>query len=233
MNKLQNKWALITGSSRGIGQQIALGLAQEGCNIIVHSRKLENTQSTLNLIKPFQIKTLSVSGELGNVTEETSFMNKIIDEIGHVDILYNNAAIMSVWKDSIFSIDQTEWHKIFEVNFFSMVRICNIFIPIMSQRGWGRVINLSSGIKGTPQLAPYSVSKAAVDKYKKDLSSQLKNTNVLVNALDPGWLKTDLGGKNADFEVATVLPGALVPALLENFSESGVIYKAQDYNKTL
>jgi NAD(P)-dependent dehydrogenase (short-subunit alcohol dehydrogenase family) len=101
----------------------------------------------------------------------------------------------------------------------------------MVKREWGRVVNLTSGIKETPQLAPYSVSKAAVDKYTKDLASQLKNTNVLVNGLDPGWIKTDLGGQNADHELETVLPGALVPALLKDKSGGGVIYKAQDYNR--
>lgn len=233
MNTIQNKWALITGSSRGIGQQIALGLAREGCNIIVHGRTLENTKKTLELLDSFNIKTLSVFGELGNVKEEVAFLNEIIENIGYVDILYNNAAIMSAWNDNTLNIDIAEWYKVFEINFFSMVRICNTLVPIMSKRGWGRVVNLSSAIKDTPQLAPYSVSKAAVDKYTRDLAFQHKNTNVLVNALDPGWLKTDLGGEYADFNVETVLPGALVPAMLEDFAQSGIVFKAQDYNKTL
>ena len=70
-------------------------------------------------------------------------------------------------------------------------------------------------------------------KYTKDLAAHFKDTNILVNALDPGWLKTDLGGENADHEVETVLPGALVPALLEDFSKSGIIYSAQEYKTIL
>jgi len=229
MHKLQNKWALITGSSRGIGQQIALGLAAEGCNIIVHARVLEHAQATLELLDAFPIQKLAVAGELGNIVEEDAFIHKIIEEIGHIDILYNNAAVMSVWDDDILNIPISEWNSVFEINVFSMVRLCNAFVPSMIQRGWGRVINLSSAIKDTPQLSPYSVSKAAVDKYTQDLASQLQGTNVLVNALDPGWLKTDLGGELADFEVNTVLPGAIVPALLEDFTISGKIYRAQDY----
>jgi len=229
MNKLQNKWALITGSSRGIGQQIALGLAAEGCNIVVHARTPEHTQATLALLSSHPVQTLAVAGELGNITEEEAFTQKIIQDIGHIDILYNNAAVMSTWDDDVFNINTSEWHRVFEVNVFSVVRMCNAFIPAMRQRGWGRVVNLSSGIKDTPQLSPYSVSKAAVDKYSQDLASQLKNTNVLVNALDPGWLKTDLGGEFADFEVDTVLPGAIVPALLDDYTTSGIIYYAQDF----
>lgn len=229
MAKLQNKWALITGSTRGIGQQVALALAQQGCNIIVHGRTLENTQITMERLKAFPVKTLAVAGELGVIEEENDFLDKIIQDIGYVDILYNNAAVMSEWNDSIFDIKQSEWQHVFNVNFFSMVRVCNRLIPIMTDRGWGRVVNLSTGMKDTPQLAPYSVAKAAVDKYTQDLAAELKNTNVLVNGLDPGWLKTDLGGEYADYEVSSVIPGALIPVMLEDYSAGGLIYQAQDY----
>jgi len=229
MNKLKNKWALITGSSRGIGRQIAIGLAKEGSNLIIHGRKPENLNHTLEIVKPYNVKTLVVSGELGTMKGEQQIIAKIIEKIGFVDILYNNAAIMNTWYESAFAIPIDEWKRVFEVNLFSMIQLCNTFIPIMVKRGWGRVINLTSGIKDTPQLAPYSVSKAAVDKYSRDLAAELKETNVLVNTLDPGWLKTDMGGENAEHEVETVLPGALVPALLEDFGPSGQFYQAQDF----
>ncbi|MBN2866623.1 MAG: SDR family oxidoreductase [Thiotrichales bacterium] len=229
MSKLQNRWALITGSTRGIGQQVAIALAQQGCNIIVHGRTLDHTETTLEQLQAYPVSTLAVAGELGKVADENAFLDKIIQEVGYVDILYNNAAVMSEWSDSIFNIQMPEWQRVFEVNFFSMVRVCNRLVPIMTERGWGRVVNLSTGMKDTPQLAPYSVAKAAVDKYTQDLAAQLKNTNVLVNGLDPGWLKTDLGGQYADYDVSSVIPGALVPVLLADFSSSGVIYQAQDY----
>jgi len=108
MNKLQNKWALITGSSRGIGQQIALGLAAEGCNIVVHASTLEHTQTTLALLSSYPVQTLAVAGELGNIAEEEAFTQKIIQDIGHIDILYNNAAVMSTWDDNVFNINTSE-----------------------------------------------------------------------------------------------------------------------------
>ncbi|HTX91430.1 MAG TPA: SDR family NAD(P)-dependent oxidoreductase, partial [Anaerolineales bacterium] len=97
------------------------------------------------------------------------------------------------------------------------------------ERSYGRIVNLTSGIRDVPNLAPYSVSKAAVDKYSCDLAAELRGSNVLVNFLDPGWLRTDLGGPNGEHEVETVLPGALVPALLDDNGPSGRFYSAQDY----
>ncbi|MGD0806856.1 MAG: SDR family NAD(P)-dependent oxidoreductase [Anaerolineales bacterium] len=146
-----------------------------------------------------------------------------------MDILYNNAAIQNSWK-SVWEITLDEWLVTFQVNLFAMIALCNALVPGMLQRGYGRIINLTSGIQDTPCLAPYSVSKAAVDKYTRDLAAELRGTNVLANYLDPGWLKTDMGGPNAEHEAATVLPGALVPALLDDNGPSGRFFAAQDFS---
>jgi len=228
MKLLENKWALITGSSRGIGQQIALGLAQRKCNIMVHGRSESNTAETLRLLKAYNVQTHVVTGNLDSNENAEALIKAVKAGPGPVDILYNNAAIQNKWKP-IWEITPEEWLHSFQINLFSMIALCNAFAPEMKIRKYGRIINLTSGIKDIPQLAPYSVSKAAVDKYSRDLAAELQGTNVLVNYLDPGWLKTDLGGPNADNEVETVLPGALVPALLEDNGPSGRFYAAQDY----
>jgi len=228
MKLLENKWALVTGSSRGIGQQIALGLAQRKCNVIVHGRYVVNTTETIEQLKALDVQTHAVAADLENPQEIETLISQVQDRPGVVDILYNNAAIQNDW-ESIWEIDLDEWRRIFEVNLFAMIRLCNAFAPEMKRRGFGRIINLTSGIQDIPQLAPYSVSKAAVDKYSRDLAAELRGTNVLVNYLDPGWLKTDMGGPDAENEVATVLPGALVPALLDDHGPSGQFYAAQDF----
>jgi NAD(P)-dependent dehydrogenase (short-subunit alcohol dehydrogenase family) len=230
MKLLENKWALITGSSRGIGQQIAIGLAQRKCNVIVHGRTESNAAQTIQLIKPYGIQTRIVSGDLGRAEDLQAIIHAVKAEPGAVDILYNNAAIQAKWKP-IWEFTEQEWLDIFRINLFAMIALCNAFAPEMKERGYGRIINLTSGIKDIPQLVPYSVSKAAVDKYSRDLAAELRGTNVLVNYLDPGWLRTDLGGPNADTAVETVLPGALVPALLENDGPTGRFYAAQDYKE--
>jgi len=228
MKRLEGKWALVTGSTRGIGRQIALGLAARGCNVIVHGRTLAAAEKTCAEVRAQGVQARAVAGELSDAQAVGGIIEQVRRDPGHVDILYNNAAIMNTFKP-IYEIGMDEWLQSFQVNLFAMVQLSLAFAPEMKARGFGRIINLTSGIRDIPQLAPYSVSKAAVDKFSRDLAADLAGSNVLVNYLDPGWLKTDLGGPNAENEVETVLPGALYPALLEDNGPSGRFYAAQDY----
>ena len=228
MKLLEGKWALVTGSTRGIGRQIALGLAGRKCNVVVHGRTLAAAEAVRAEVEALGVQTLAVAGELSDAAAVRYIVDAVQRGPGHVDILYNNAAIMNTFKP-IYEIGMDDWLQSFQVNLFAMVQLCLAFAPEMKARGFGRIINLTSGIRDIPQLAPYSVSKAAVDKFSRDLAAELAGTNVLVNYLDPGWLKTDLGGPNAENEVETVLPGALYPALLEDNGPSGRFYAAQDY----
>jgi 3-oxoacyl-[acyl-carrier protein] reductase len=228
MKRLENQWALVTGSSRGIGQQIALGLAQHGCNVIVHARSIENTRRTMELLEEYNIETFAAAGDLASQAGIAEVIGNVKRAPGPIDILYNNAAVQNKWQP-VWEIGLDEWMWSFQVNLFAMVALCNAFIPGMIERGYGRIVNVTSGVKDTPNLAPYSASKAAVDKYTRDLAAELRGTNVLVNMLDPGWLKTDMGGPNAHHTVDTVLPGAMVPVLFDRNGPSGEFIAAQNY----
>ncbi|MFC1936486.1 SDR family NAD(P)-dependent oxidoreductase [Chloroflexota bacterium] len=230
MGSIENRWALVTGSSRGIGQQVAIGLAKKKCNLIIHGRKLDNLQETLELLKEYPIEVKTIEGDLATKQGLTNIIEGVKALGVKIDILYNNAAIQNKWMP-VWKIPEKEWQETFQINFFSLVQLCNTFIPSMIKRGYGRVVNVTSGIKDVPNLSPYSTSKAALDKFTQDMAAELKDTNVLVNCLDPGWLKTDLGGPNADHEVTTVLPGALVPVLLEDFGPNGQRFAAQDFSE--
>ncbi len=228
VESLAGRWALVTGSTRGIGQQVALGLAQMDCNVVVHGRTLKGTKETLGLLAEYPVETSAVAGDLSRNAGIGAVIRGVENGPGHVDILYNNAAIQNEWQ-SVWEIERATWQDTFDVNIFALVALCNAFAPGMVERGYGRIINLTSGITDIPHLAPYGVSKAAVDKYTEDLAAELRGSNVLVNTLDPGWLRTDMGGPNADHDVTTVLPGVLVPALLPDFGPSGERFAAQDY----
>ncbi len=228
MKHLENKWALVTGSSRGIGQQIALGLAERGCNIILHGREPQNLDDTLAKLQVFDVQTHIATGELSTTAGVSQTITQAMAAPGPVDILYNNAAVMSAY-ESILTVDQAEWDRVFQINVWALIALCQAFAPGMRERGYGRIINLTSGIADQPNLAVYSVSKAAVDKYSRDLAAEFKEENVLVNYVDPGWLQTDMGGENAWFPVESVLPGALVPALLEDNGPTGRFFAAQDF----
>jgi NAD(P)-dependent dehydrogenase (short-subunit alcohol dehydrogenase family) len=230
MGQLAGRWCLVTGSSRGIGRQIAIGLAREGANVIVHARSKEHNRGTLVALGKYGVRTDSVEAELSDVAEVERLTRVVIDAHGGVDILYNNAAMQGDRKE-IWDTTIDEWKTVLQVNLFSMVLLSTAFARGMKARGYDRIVNLTSGIKDTPQLSPYSVSKAAVNKFTQDLAFELRGTGVLVNHLDPGWLKTDMAGPGAEFAVETVLPGALVPALLDNDGPTGIGFRAQEYRE--
>ena len=228
MIKLQGKWSLVTGASRGVGTHVSEGLAQLGSNIILHSRELSHTQALAAKLKGTGVKVVTVAGELSDQAQVDDFLDAALKQAGQIDIVYNNAAVMTPYRSNIWEIPAEDFRTSFEVNVISLARICHRLVPPMLARKWGRVINLTSGIQEQPELTAYSISKAAVDKLVRDFVPKLAGTGVQMNLLDPGWLRTDLGGPKAPNDPSTVLPGALVPALLDN-GESGRFFRAQDY----
>lgn len=230
MKDIKGKNALITGSSRGIGQQIAQGLAKLGCNVIIHGRTLESCKKTGELLKDSAVNVYCVYGELSEEAKVNELIKQVQDLDIPIDILYNNAAIMSPYRNDFWAHTWDDWTNSFKVNVMAMWSLCRAFIPAMIENGFGRVINLTSGIKDEPELAPYGASKWAVNKLTDDLAIKLKDTGVRINTLDPGWLRTDLGGENADHPVEAVLPGALAPALIENDGPNGKFFSAINNN---
>lgn len=230
MIDLKGRNALITGSSRGVGQQIALGLAKLGCNVILHGRTKDSNSKTLDLLKGFEINTYVVFGELSEEVQVNQLIKQVQDLNIQVDILYNNAAIMSPYYEDYWKHTWEDWMSSFKVNVLAMYSLCRAFVPKMIENGFGRVINTTSGIMDQPELAPYGASKWAVNKLTDDYSVKLKDTGVRMNTLDPGWLKTDLGGENADHPVEATLPGALAPALIDDNGPNGKFFSSIDHN---
>ncbi len=227
--KLEGRTALVTGSSRGVGRLIATALASLGCKTVYcHGRTEEACAETAREVEKAGAKAVIVAAELSKPDEVDRLASRLLAE-GGVDILYNNAAVMHPWRESVADITAEDWAWSFQVNVFAPARLTAALLPAMLERNWGRIVNLTSGIDKTPQLACYGASKWALDKWTDDLAFSLAGKNIIVSTLDPGWLKTDLGGPNADNEPTTVLPGALVPVLLPDGSAGGQFFRAQEH----
>lgn len=228
MADLTGKWALVTGASRGVGKLVATGLAELGCHVVLHSRDLGHTKSLAADLARLGVKTATVAGDLADDGQVDAFLDAALAQADSIDIVYNNAAIQTPWRDDPWAVPLEDYRASFEINVIALVRICYRLMPPMLARGWGRVVNVTSGIVDQPNLAAYAASKAAVDKFVRDFAPHLAGTGVTMNLLDPGWLRTDLGGPRAPNDPSTVVPGALVPALLDD-GVSGRWFSAQDY----
>jgi NAD(P)-dependent dehydrogenase (short-subunit alcohol dehydrogenase family) len=227
MTSLLGKWSFVTGASRGVGAHLATGLADLGSNLVLHSRDLGHTAGLAEKLRATGVTVVTVAAELSDPAQIDSLLDRV-QSVAPIDILYNNAAIQVPKQAANWQTSVDDLRRSLEVNLISLIRICDRLAPPMLERGWGRIINLTSGIADQPEQTAYAVSKAAVDKFVRDFAPKLRGTGVQMNLLDPGWLRTDLGGPNAPGDPASVLPGALVPALLDN-GESGRFFRAQDY----
>ena len=228
MVNLSGKWALVTGASRGVGFHIATALAGLGCNVVLHSRSQEYTAGLAANLEEQGVSVLAVAAELGDQRQVDAMLDDVLAQVPRVDILYNNAAIMTPYRADPWQTTAADYRTSFEVNVISLARICYRLVPLMLQQKWGRVVNITSGIANQPELMAYAVSKAAVDKFVRDLAPTLSRSGVMMSLLDPGWLRTDMGGPDAPNDPSSVIPGALVPALLDD-GISGRFFRAQDY----
>jgi NAD(P)-dependent dehydrogenase (short-subunit alcohol dehydrogenase family) len=230
---IRGKWALVTGAARGVGRQVAQGLAARGCNVVLHSREQAHTAALEQELAAKGVKVAAVAGELSNPAEVDRLVDEAIAASGGLDVVYNNAAIMTKWRQDWLETPAEDYRLSFEVNVIAPIRITYRVLPRMKAQRFGRIVQVTSGIRDQPELMAYAASKAALDKFVRDTVPQLRGTGVLMSLLDPGWLRTDLGGPNAPNAVESVLPGALAPVLVDG-EVHGAFFAAQDFaGKTL
>lgn len=216
MVNVKGRWALITGASRGIGYLTAIFMAKQGCNLILHSRKPENSAKVLEEIKALGVEAYAVGAELSDLDAVKKMLEEI-DALGvTVDIVMNNAGLQIAYRNDYFTTPVSDYTESFKINTIAPALICYHFLPKMIERGFGRILNTTSGIRLEPQQAGYSASKAALDKITIDLGSTVEGTDVMINLTDPGWCRTDLGGPHAPNAPESTIPGIAVGAFVDD-----------------
>ncbi|MBO2518057.1 MAG: short-chain dehydrogenase [Clostridiales bacterium] len=229
MISVKGKWALITGSSRGIGKLSAVFMAKQGCNLILHSRKMEHNDETAALCRAEGVKVYQVEAELSDL-DQVNRMLRQIDDLGRqIDIVLNNAGLQIAYRTDYLTTPAEDYTESFKINTTAPMMICYHFLPGMIERGFGRILNTTSGIALDPQQAGYSASKAALNKVTIDIGSKVNGTDVMINLTDPGWCRTDLGGPHAPNAPESAIPG-IVAGVFANDKKSGRIFGAQSFN---
>lgn len=233
MTKMKGKWALITGASRGIGYQIAIYMARSGCNLVLHSRSITHAEKILEEVKKLGVQAIAVQAELSDVNSVHRMLDEIEEAGINIDIIFNNAAIQVAYRREFFKTPVEDFTQSFMVNMIVPATICYRLIPKMVNRNFGRVINITSCIKDEPEQAGYSTSKAALDKFTRDLGSKFNGTNIMINLTIPCWCNTDLGGPKAPNTVDSCFPGIVLGAFADD-KKSGRLIDAQEFsNMTL
>ena len=229
MLSLEGRWVFITGASRGIGSLIALFMARQGCNLVLHSRDRSHTRPILHQLKDLGVEACDVEADLAN-PESVELMLDEIEALGmDVDVVFNNAGVQVAYRKRFWETPVDDFTTSFQINLIAPAMICYRLIPKMIQRGFGRVINITSSIMNEPEQAGYSASKAALDKFTRDLGSKLEGGPVSINLADPGWCSTDLGGASAPNLPQSALPGVALGAFMSD-QKNGRIFRAQEYS---
>ncbi|MDE7121058.1 MAG: SDR family oxidoreductase [Oscillospiraceae bacterium] len=229
MLSVQNQWAFITGSARGLGALTAKLLAQQGCNLILHGREISHCDEILREVRSFGVKAYVVGAELSDPDAIREMLDEIDRKMPSVGIVFNNAGMQTGYLKHYFETPVSDFTISFQINTIAPALICYHFLPKMMQAGFGRIINITSGIALEPEQAGYSASKAALDKITIDLASKIDGTDVMLNLVDPGWCRTDMGGIHAPNAPESAIPGIAVPAFL-NDQRSGRLFRAQEFS---
>ena len=216
MVDVKGKWALITGASRGIGYLSAKFMAEQGANIILHSRDASHCEKVLAEIKALGVEAYAVSAELSEPDSVQQMLAEIDAKGTQVDIVLNNAGLQIAYRTNYLATPYTDYDISFRINTIAPMMICYHYLPKMAERGFGRIVNTTSGIDLEPEQAGYSAAKAALNKVTHDIGKVYEGTDVMINLTDPGWCRTDLGGPNAPNSPESALPGVLVGAFIDD-----------------
>jgi NAD(P)-dependent dehydrogenase (short-subunit alcohol dehydrogenase family) len=193
--------AVVSGANRGIGFEICRGLARQGVHTILTGRDARKAQAAANKLAA---EGLDVRHHQLDVTDPESVERLrafVVAEYGRLDILVNNAALYIDNRHSLLTVDLDVMQRTMDTNVYGPLRLVQAFVPLMKKAGYGRVVNVSSGIGELSSLGPsypaYRLSKIVLNLHTRVLAGELRGTGILVNAMCPGWVRTEMGGPSA------------------------------------
>ena len=195
MKLLENKVAIVTGAARGIGEAIAVKLAEQGAHVAftyVSDGSAEKAAALEQKLQSMGVKAKGYKSNAGNYAECESFVNDVIKEFNAVDICVNNAGIS---KDNLLlRLTPEQWEEVIRVNLSSVYNMTKQVIRPMMKARKGSIINMSSivGVRGNPGQSSYAASKAGIIGFTKSVAQELGSRNIRCNAIAPGFIETDM-----------------------------------------
>ena len=189
---LKDKVALVTGAARGLGKAIALGLAREGARVVISDVNLEGAQRTAKEIESLGRQTLVFKTDVSKTKEVNEMVDKILDKLGRIDILINNAGITA--DALLIRMKEADWDRVIEINLKGAFNCLKAVAKPMFKARSGKVVNVASviGLIGNVGQANYAASKAGIIGLTKSSARELAPRGINVNAIAPGFIKTPM-----------------------------------------
>ena len=218
--------ALVSGGNRGIGLEVCRRLAEEGLTVILGSRDEERgRQAAEALPGGVAVRQLDVA----DAASVERLAASIENDFGRLDVLVNNAAISNDDGQSGAEADLDRVREALEANLFGAWRLCEAAVPHMRRERYGRIVNVSTGLAALEDMGGgspgYRISKTSLNALTRILASELRGSGILVNAVNPGWVQTDMGGQNANRTVEEGADGVVWAATLPNNGPTGGFFR--------
>jgi NAD(P)-dependent dehydrogenase (short-subunit alcohol dehydrogenase family) len=221
--------ALVTGANRGVGLEICSQLGRAGYRVVLTARNPEKGARATEILcrdgLDVRFQALDVT-DPASIREAAAFVE---GELGRLDALVNNAAISLDPTGSLETLDLDLMRRTLDANLLGALGCCQAFLPMMRRQEYGRVVNVSSGRGSFSRLgtggACYRISKTALNALTVILADEMKETNILVNAMTPGWVRTRLGGIKAPRSTAQGAETAIWLATLPDDGPRGRFFR--------
>jgi NAD(P)-dependent dehydrogenase (short-subunit alcohol dehydrogenase family) len=218
--------ALVSGGNRGIGLEIVRQLAERGLRVVLGSRDREGGRAAAaSLSAGVVVRQLDVADP-----ESVDRLSRSVEEeFGRLDVLVNNAGITNDEGQRGVDADLERVREALETNLFGAWRLCEVAVPLMQPHGYGRIVNISTGMAALEDMGGgspgYRVSKTGLNALTRILASELRGSGILVNSVCPGWVRTDMGGSRAPRPVEEGAEGAVWAATLPNSGPTGGFFR--------